>query len=155
MPDPLSITASVIAVATLAYSSSKKLYEFVQSIQEAPKTLKDMNSDLAALQKVLNSLIEQLTTTPVEDVSVGLKGCLEDIKPSLKGCSEACDEFNAKLAKITSHSTEDHTSKRDKIKLQFQDKEILAFKYRISSYKATLSLALEFASLYVTHQKSI
>lgn len=154
MTDPLSITAGVIAVVTLAYDSGKTLYEFINGILEAPKALKDMNGDLAAIQKVLNSLKVELEGTPDATLSAGLKKFLNDIKPSLEGCTEACDEFKAKLVKVTSHSTEAHTSKRDRIKLQFQDKEISAFKYRMASYKATLSIALEYASLKTTTDNS-
>jgi hypothetical protein len=150
MTDPLSIAAGVITVASVAYSSTKNLYEFIQAIKGAPKTLEDTNADLAALQQVLNSLEEELKDKPDTELPDGLKKLLEDVKPALEECTKTCNEFRAKLAKVTSHTTEDHTSKRDMIKLHFQDKEILAFKYRIASLKATLSLALESASLYVS-----
>lgn len=74
--------------------------------------------------------------------------CLEEIEPSMSACSKICDEFTAKLIKIASHSDANHKSFRDAIKLQFQDKDILSFKYRLGSYKATLNIALAMVSLY-------
>ena len=79
--------------------------------------------------------------------SNGVKKCLEEAKPALAGCGKACDEFAEKIGKIMSHSDENRTSTRDRIKLQFQEKDILAFRYRIGSYKATLNIALGLASL--------
>lgn len=81
---------------------------------EAPKTLKDTSSDLAGFQQLLNSLKGKPKDTSDDALSAGLKKFLEDIKPSLGGCAKAFVEFKAKLAKIGSHSIEEHTSKRTK-----------------------------------------
>jgi hypothetical protein len=148
MAEAIGLAASVIGVATLAYSSSKALYELLNGIHEAPKTLEFLKTDLGALQKLLSSLEVELKQKPDESLSDGLKKCLEEIEPSLKGCSRACDEFKVKLSKITSNSTEQHFSWRDKGKLLFQEEEITTFRYRLASYKATLNIALSFASLY-------
>lgn len=149
MTDPLSVSAGVIAVVALAYNSSKALYEFVKDIHGAPKTLKDLKVDLEALQQVLNSLRAKLDGVPNANLSDSLKWLLDDINPPLEGCAEACEEFHTRLMKITPNSNESHTSFRNKVKLQFQDKDIVAFRYRLGSYKATLNVALSFASLCV------
>jgi hypothetical protein len=148
MAEAIGLAASIIGVATLAYSSSKALYELLDGIHEAPKTLEFLKTDLDALQKLLSSLEVELKHKPDKSLSDGLKHCLEEVEPSLKACSKACDEFREKVSKITSHSTEQHTSLRDKVKLQFQEKEITTFRYRLTSYKSTLNIALSFASLY-------
>jgi hypothetical protein len=148
MAEAIGLAASVIGIATLACSSSKALYELLDGIYEAPQTLKFLKTDLDALQKLLSSLEAELKHKPDETLSDGLEKCLKEIEPSLKGCLTACDEFKLKLSKIVSHSTEQHTSLRDKVKLQFQEKEITAFRYRLASYKATVNIALSFASLY-------
>jgi hypothetical protein len=43
MADPLGVTASVIAVAGLAYSSSKALYEIISTIRDAPQVFQNLN----------------------------------------------------------------------------------------------------------------
>jgi hypothetical protein len=148
MSDPLSITASVVAVATLAYNSSKALYEITKDIKDAPKTFLDLKTDLEALQSVLNSLKTELNRKDrATALSEAQRSVLEELELPLRSCSDACDEFKSKLAKLLSRSGDGHTSFRDKVKLQFQDKEVSAFRFRLASYKSTLTIALSFSSL--------
>ena len=148
MTDPLSVSASVIAVATFAYSSSKTLFETLKGIRDAPKTFQDLSTDLGALQEVLGLLKARLDPGGQGGAfSEAQISCLEHLTTPLRACSDACSEFKSKLDGLTSHSNDRHTSFRDRLKLHFQDKEITAFKFRVASYKQTLSIALEFASL--------
>lgn len=143
----LEITAGVIAVASLAYQSTKSLYELIDGIVKAPNQLKVLKKDLDAVKNLLETIQTAMEGTSDEDLSEGVKKCLQDVQPSIKGLEDACNEFSAKLSRITRHSTADRTRFDDKLKLQFQDKDILAFKYRIESYKSTLSIALGLATL--------
>jgi uncharacterized protein HemX len=104
--------------------------------------------DLDTLQTLLSSLKTELKHQSDEALSDDLRKCRREIEPSLTACSKAYDEFRGKISKITLHSTEQHASFRDKVKLQFQEKEITTFQYRLASYKATLNIALSFASLH-------
>ncbi|KAF2008282.1 hypothetical protein BU24DRAFT_382126, partial [Aaosphaeria arxii CBS 175.79] len=45
------------------------------------------------------------------------------------------------------HSKDGHTSLWDRLKLQFQEKEIGGFQARLASYKSTLAIALDFCTL--------
>lgn len=148
MADGLSIAAGVIAIAAHAYSSSKLLYQLITDIRDAPKTFLDLNTDIEALYKTIYSLKQALD---VDGKGAALSEAqrlnLSEIKPSLEGCRDACDEFKAKLGKLMSNSKDGHTSIRDRVKLQFQDKEVAAFRIRLASYKSTLAIALEFSSL--------
>jgi hypothetical protein len=147
MTDAVGLTASVIAIAALAYQSTKTLYELIDGIVNAPKQLKALSEDLDIVNQLLASIKAAMEGTSDGKLSEGVKKCLEDVKPSMQGCKKACDEFVEKLSKITRHSSSDHTRFDDRLKLQFQEKEILAFKYRIGSYKSTLSIALGLATL--------
>lgn len=147
MADPVGLTASIIAIAGLAYQRSKALYELLNGIQNAPKTLQVLNDDLSAIQHLLKSIRSAMEDSSDDSFSNSVKKCLEEGKPALVECGKACDEFAEKMGKIMSHSDANHTSARDRIKLQFQEKDILAFRYRIGSYKATLNIALSLTSL--------
>ena len=148
MTDPLTVSASIIAVVTLAYSSSKTLFETVKGIRDAPKTFQDLCTDLAALQEVLGLLGARLESGGQGgSFSEAQVSCLEHLATPLSACSDVCSEFRLRLERLTCHSSDQHTSYRDRLKLQFKDKEITAFRYRLASYKLTLSIALEFASL--------
>jgi hypothetical protein len=148
MSDPLSITASVAAIATLAYASSKTLYEIIKDIRDAPKSFCELITDLEALQDVLNALKAEFEGNDRDaTLSEAQRSCLKELGPSLRGCSDVCDQFKSKLEELMSHSHDGHTSFRDRVKLQFHDKEISAFRFRLASYKSTLSVGLGFASL--------
>lgn len=147
MADPVGLTASIITIAGLAYQSCKTLYELLDGIRSAPKTLQRLNEDLSAVQTLLKSIRSAMEDSSEDSFSDGVKQCLDEVKPALAGCGKTCDEFAEKISKIMSHSNEKHTSARDRIKLQFQEKDILVFRYRIGSYKATLNIALSLASL--------
>lgn len=150
MADPLSLTASIIAIAGLAYQSSKNLYEVLNSIQNAPKTLQVLKEDISTIQHLLISIKRDIEDSSENSFSNGVKKCLEEAKLVLAGLTTAADEFSEKIGKIMSHSNENHISARDRFKLRFEEKDILAFKYRIGTYKATLNIMLALASLQVS-----
>ena len=148
MTDHLNVPASVIDVVTVAYSSSKTLFETVKGIRDAPESFQDLSTDLDTLQKVLNSLGAKLEPGGQGGHFSAVQiSCLEHLATPLSACSDACSEFKLKLDRIMCHSSDRHTSFRDRPKLQLQDKEITAFRFRLASYNLTLSNALEFASL--------
>ncbi|KAH9204033.1 hypothetical protein DL95DRAFT_418567 [Leptodontidium sp. 2 PMI_412] len=85
--------------------------------------------------------------------------CLEEAKPALFGGSKASDELAAKLGTMVSHSDVRQpgtgTSTVKTIKFQFQEKEILAFKYRIELYKSTLNIELAMTTLKISSQNQV
>ena len=147
--EALGLTASIIAIADVAYQSSKRLYELINNFRTASQTLSDLHADLSAVQQLLRSLKDALENTNDTSLSDGLRVCLQDFEPSMEAFSKVCDEFREKVAQITSHSTKDHVSWRDKVRLEFEEKGIMAFKYRLGSHKLTINIALGLVNLYV------
>ena len=142
MAEAVGVVGSVIAIAGLAYHGSKKLYEAVDKYQNAPKTLSNLRTELDVVQQLLQSVEKNLANTKDEDLPEALRRCLQDFKPSLEGLKLGCDEFLEKLDKLTNHSTDSNMSKRDRVKLQFEEKSIEAFRYRLSSHKLSITIAL-------------
>ena len=148
MMDPLSVSASVIAVAGLAFSSSKLLYETLCSIRDAPKKFRNLRSEVEVLQQTVLSF-QGLEQDSKDGTRLGAQDLvLNDLKPALKACRECCDELNAKIIKLLSNSKNGRVSLRDKIKLQFQDREIEASRTLLASIKSTLTIALDFSIRY-------
>ena len=142
MAEAVGVVASVIAITGLAYNGSKKLYEALDNYQNAPKTLSNLRTELDIVQQLLQSIGKNLANTKDEDLPEALQRCLQDFKPSLEGLKLCCDEFLEKLKKLTNHSTASDMSKRDRFKLQFEEKSIEAFRYRLSSHKLSTNIAL-------------
>ena len=115
MTDPLSITASVIAVPGLAYSSAKTLNEVITSFSNAPKVLEDIGKDLQILQNLLRALQQPLNGVPNANLSEDEKACYESLRLALEACKGMCDEFSAKLSKMTSHSQGDKVNWWDNV----------------------------------------
>jgi hypothetical protein len=87
MADLLSIAASVIVVATLAYQSCKTLNEAIGSFVNAPKTLQALRRDLDALQTLLDLLQGAVGGVPNDALSPNQRSCFEALKPALEGCT--------------------------------------------------------------------
>lgn len=90
MGDPLSVTASVIAVTRLAYSSAKSLKEAIASSLNTPEELRDLGKDLGVLQNLLQALLQSLDGAPNANLSNDQKACFESMKPALSACKEMC-----------------------------------------------------------------
>jgi hypothetical protein len=73
----------------------------------------------------------------------------------MRALSELCDTFRERIEQITKHSTDGAMSRRDNIRLHFEEKEgMTAFKYRLNSYKLTINIALGPVNLYVYRPQS-
>lgn len=147
MTDPLSITASVIAIVDFALKGSGVLYDAINSYRGAEATLTDLKLDVEGVTTALHSIRTNLQTTNDNDFSPGVRQCLEGAKPAIKACGNACTDFLTELGKLMSHSSDDHFSKWDKAKLWFTEKKIMAIRYRLATYKGTLNVVLNLASL--------
>jgi len=146
MTDPLSVTASIIAVAGLAYSSSKALYEIIPTIRDAPQVFQNLNQSIAALSQILNALKTNLDGRGAR-LSESQIACLQEAKPTLEGCDLACKDFKTMMEGLTAHSQDGRRSFRDSIKLNFQNKRIADFRMRVVDWKESLALALDVALL--------
>ncbi|KAJ6008190.1 hypothetical protein N7540_012166 [Penicillium herquei] len=147
MAEAAGLTASIIGIVTLAYQSSKTLYELIDGILNASKHLQDLNEEVTAITQVLASLKSAVEGTSDDELSDGVKSSLRDAQPAIQGCENVCKELFQKISEITSHSSSTHTRLDDRLRLKFQDKAIMAFKYRIESYKSTLSIVLGLVTL--------
>ncbi|KAJ5106787.1 hypothetical protein N7456_003462 [Penicillium angulare] len=154
MAEAIGITGGIIGITTLAYHSTKTLYNFISDIVDAPKHLKELNEDVAAITQILVAIKGAMEETSDEQLSEGVKNSLKDAQPSIQGCDTACREFLKKISRITSHSNATSTRLDDRIKLRFHDKAISAFKYRIDSYKSTLTIALSLTTLKASDRNS-
>jgi hypothetical protein len=142
MADPLSVTAGVIAVAGLAYSSSKALYELISTIRDAPQEFQDLNQYIEALSQILKALKTNLDGRGAR-LSESQIACLQDARPTLEGCDLACKEFKTKIERLATHSQDGRRSFRDSVKLNFQNKSIADFRTRVANWKESLALALD------------
>ncbi|KAL4936832.1 hypothetical protein BDV06DRAFT_204174 [Aspergillus oleicola] len=130
MADPVSITASVLAIVTAAIQSTNSLKETVRRFKERNKTLGRLQDELEDLSKILD-LLEHAVNT---DASV-----LALLQGPTARCSQLCRDFEDSLKVFNGKSK---TGFRDWTRMEFMRGDINEFIDTIAGYKSTISVGL-------------
>ncbi|KAL2037793.1 hypothetical protein N7G274_009518 [Stereocaulon virgatum] len=138
MAEPIGVTAGLLGIATFAFQTSKAVYDLVNSIQKAPQTIRDLKSELLALDPILSSIHKVVTS----DASK-----FEDIRYPLHQCGMVCFHLRSLIQQCTAHSAHGSTSARDWVKMQYKGKTVDGYKGQLASYKATIGLAVNLFTL--------
>lgn len=145
MPEPvISTLASTIAIAGLAYSSAKKLIDFIDTIQNAPRLISELKGDVAAILLILNSLQtlgEGHTPDNTSNATDDLHTSLQSAHTQIEDCNVACAELQLKLQKWCPKS------KWTAIEMNFKGAKIAHYRMRLRDTAARLNLALMFCSM--------
>ena len=137
MADPLSITASALAVITAALQSTKSLYETVKRFKDRNKTLRRLQAELEDLTNILNSLIQAINAET---------SMLELLQGPIDRCSQVCREFEQSMKVFSGKST---AGILDWTKMEFMRGNINEFIDTIAGYKSTISVGLGTITLLV------
>jgi hypothetical protein len=143
MSDPLSVTASVVGIVGALLHGSKRLYEFIDSLQNAPKDIAALSTDLRALYEILahiTNVQNRLSSNP--NLCVSLKAPLEN-------CLHIFDDFTTLLQGFTQISRDGTVKVRvwKQMAWAFKDKEIQLFRDTITTYKVSLDMTLNVMTL--------
>lgn len=155
--EPLSTTASVIAIATLVAHSCKATYALIDGLVGAPHVIANLKYILSGTEKTLDTLRESFakaSKTPETSraVEITLRGIpLDD---SLKLALGLCREFNTTITTFTKHSTEGRLSTRDRLEVQLGESKINKLDKQLGDCQRTVSLVLDSINLYVLSQTS-
>ncbi|OBT46596.1 hypothetical protein VE00_01735 [Pseudogymnoascus sp. WSF 3629] len=142
MADPLSVTASLLALVTFAAKSTQSLYQLIASFQSSQRTIRGLKEELEALNEVLQSLHATISNGKVD---------LTPLTLPLTRCNQACQEFEAIVLKCTKHSNGPKKSFRDWTTLTYMGGDINAFKNMLGGYKSTIAIALGDANIRTTN----
>ncbi|KAF2686546.1 hypothetical protein K458DRAFT_476409 [Lentithecium fluviatile CBS 122367] len=146
--DPLSITASIVGITTAAIQSVQFLTKTVDNIKEAPNTVKDVGTDLRAVQPVLQSLAKALQDGSEQIV------LSDQIRCAVENTDRACTAFQSRVERWMKHSTEDKLFWMDRWKVGlFGVEHIKTFRGQLSDCKGTLSVALSTATILTTSRQ--
>jgi hypothetical protein len=137
MADPLSISASLVALITATVTSVKSLHGTVSRFKGRDKTLGRLQNELEETITLLNSL---------DDVVHAEVAMAELLRGPIDRCNKVCDEFRESME---SFSKKSKTSFRDWTKLEFMRGDINEFIDMISGYKSTISVGLGLITMFV------
>ncbi|KAF5664589.1 transcriptional regulatory [Fusarium circinatum] len=108
MPDPVSITASILGIVQgVAFLSST-----IENIRSAPESIKNIQRQLQHLKPVLTQLAYAVDQKRLDTDQFGA-----EIKSAIDNCDQACTEFSTSLGHWTRHSSDDETSVLDYTKI--------------------------------------
>ncbi|KXX73059.1 hypothetical protein MMYC01_210529 [Madurella mycetomatis] len=130
MADPLSVSASVVAVVTAAIQSAKSLAATVKRYKDRNKTLQRLQHELEDLTNVLSSL---------KDAANSDSSILALLEGPVERCSQVCREFEDAMEKFSGKSK---TGLMDWAKLEFMRGDINDFMDTLASYKSTIMIAV-------------
>jgi len=151
--DPLSVTASVIAVATAALQSAKALYDFVDGIVDAPHSVSQSKGLLSQTQTTLGTLTRTLETN---SASSAVGSVLKEIElgKALDSTQSLCKEFATALTRFTSHSTDLRFSTRDRFIVQFNESKIKRLNRDLADCQRTITMVFSSITLIVSNHTS-
>ncbi|ETS76353.1 hypothetical protein PFICI_11740 [Pestalotiopsis fici W106-1] len=152
--DPLSITASVIAVATLAAQTAQAAYRTIDGLIDAPQAIAHSKTLLSGTQNSLEILTETLEKN--EHMQAQFGGILQSIalEKTLQATNELCKGFSAIITKYTSRSTDSKFSNRDRLSITFHESRILTFNGELSDCQRTIHLMTGTITLIVSNDTS-
>ena len=135
--DGLSAAASVIAVTSLAFKlaeSTKKLFEFWDSIQNAPEEVNDIKSDLESLRNVLEQIGHEAQHQPPDHL----------IESALRLCTRKVNTIKSLTGDIESGFTSSKmcTRKWSALRAVWSRKKLEKVQSSLERLKATLILVL-------------
>lgn len=140
MADPLSITASVLAVGGATLKSSIVLHGLIRGFHSQNKDARALRAEVSDLTEVLGSLLETIANNPTLDFTA--------LELPLQRCGHACDEYRNIIERCTQHSSEDsRPSVRDWITQKYLQGDINDFRAMIAVHKSTINIALANANL--------
>ncbi|KAK8037374.1 hypothetical protein PG991_000720 [Apiospora marii] len=153
--DPLSVTASIIAVAGLATQSAKAATKVINGLQEAPQVIAHSKFLLAGTENSLSTLVRVLDPS-YSNGSAHMGSILSDIRlqRALDTTRDLCDDFTKAISGYTVHSTELSLSKRDRIKVNLHEGQIARFNRQLSGCQDTITVAVTAATLIVSCRTS-
>lgn len=146
--DPLSITVSVIAVATTALQSAKALYDVIDGLMDAPDSVSHSKSLLAQTQATLDTLTGTLkTSSPYGAIGSVVKDTKLD--KVLESTESLCQKFTTTLTRFTSHSTDSVFSKRDRIVVLINESKIKKLNRELADFQRTITMVSSSITMYV------
>ncbi|PVH87971.1 hypothetical protein DL98DRAFT_632184 [Cadophora sp. DSE1049] len=145
--DPLSITASTVALARLCMKVSTTVYEFTIDTRDVDTNVQNLYRGLKSLSQVLTNVSTAWSENPLVAVAqTGPDGNLWIcVKESVQNCEVVLTKLEAVLDEISAENGVGKGFMRrpvKQIRLNMNKKDIQAFGSEVQTYERALSIAL-------------
>ena len=144
MPDPLSITASVVGITVPALHGIRLLLEDLEQLKDASKTVKRLLEDAQSVDTSL-TLLQRVEEREWDLLGVGVA---EELRTTISSCTQACDLFKTNLQRWTRHSEDGKLAWQDRTRVGFfKQGQIRAMSEQLQNCKLSLHSVLSIATL--------
>lgn len=133
MAEPISLAASLLALATFGGKASIALYQTIDSFQSHKRNVRELKEELEALSKVLQSLEEHAQSADNK---------LDVLKLPVLRCGQACEAFRTSIEKSWKSPKTRTGEFCDWARWQYLGSNISQFRDQIAGYKGTITIAL-------------
>ncbi|KAJ3499709.1 hypothetical protein NLG97_g104 [Lecanicillium saksenae] len=137
--DPLSISASVLAIVTAGVQSARSLKEAIQRYKTRDKTLLRLLAEVKDVENILYSLAQLLQATNQRPPAAAETSLTELLSAPIERCTRLCADFESAMGRFSGKST---TSFIDWARMEFMRGDINQFMDTLAGYKATISVGL-------------
>lgn len=144
MPDPLSITASIVGITVPALHGIRLLLEDLEQFKNASKTVKRLLEDVQSVDTSLKLL------QSVEEREWDLLGVnvAEESRTTISSCTQACDLFRTNLQRWTRHSEDGKLAWQDRTSVGFFKKgQVRAISEQLQNCKLSINSVVSIATL--------
>ena len=151
--DPLSISASIVALGNALFQISDAIKDFVQSAKQVDGLLESMRSDTESLSSILNAfktVYEDLTAQPALEAAGKGTGILRgSVLASIQDCQDTVTELHAVLKAVAglseSNSFFSHSVRQ--VRLNKKQVDIDKIQMRMQTHKINLQMSLQMLNL--------
>jgi chromosome condensin MukBEF ATPase and DNA-binding subunit MukB len=146
--DPLSITATIIGISSVAITSISSVRSTINNIQDTEKVVGDIRTQLENIERPLDSL-KTLTITDADALAASTEALKQSgVVEAVNDCGKACAAFDKKLQRWTRHSADGKFSLRDKLSVGLWNKEqFLTFKAYVETCQSSVHFAVSSVQL--------
>jgi hypothetical protein len=140
--DPFSVLTIATATAQfleLTITVVKGLYDYCQTVNEAPECSRQLQNEVIQVSNVLMDLQSALKSIP-NDVQ---------LPKTIKSLSETSTEFTQVMNEMASHIEVKHRDIRKRLKWPFDEKQNKKYLSKVEMFKGTATLVLNIVQLYV------
>lgn len=135
--DPLSFSASVAGLLSLAIEVTKTLKTFISDVKAAPQEAKDLNLEISLISTVLERLVDVLRSDDTEGTTFDQQCLLYSV---ITACQSSITNLYKKLSKL--RSCDKLTERLAWMKWPFQKDECQQSIQALHRYTQTLNVLL-------------
>ena len=142
--DPLSITTSATALATLTLSLIKNITDCYAQTQEVDNVVEELDADLRNVQRVIRSIADEARTASESENEAGSNELWFGVDEALADCRSMLDSISAELITVGLRSSNGFADRVLKThRLDTRTEEIRRLRDRVRWNQSILQMVLE------------